>query len=210
MILFADNDILMKLAGCDLLIPFCDAIKLENQDCYVTSTAHRAIPSQAKKGKNKLTNPDLYQKLVEFVNRTKVITDAAPQHEILDELSIASNIDPGEAQLILSAYNNPSSKMATGDRRCLVSLLNAQSLQDITHSLSQRVYTLEIAMLILIEKLGYEFVNQKVIQRCVDDTVLRMAFGESRSVDNAIACLSSYSSEVIPLLSDSHLIKKID
>lgn len=72
----------------------------------------------------------------------------------------------------------------------------------------QFTFYFNLAMLILIEKLGYETVNEKVIQRCVDDTVLKMAFGESRSVDNAIACLSSYSSEVILLLSDSHLIKK--
>ena len=49
MIVFADNDILIKLAGCDLLIPFCEAIGTQNTDFFVTSSAKFAIPKQSKK-----------------------------------------------------------------------------------------------------------------------------------------------------------------
>ena len=206
MIVFADNDILIKLAGCDLLIPFCEAIGNQNTDFYVTSSAKFAIPKQSKK---KLKIPEAIQQLHEFMGRTSAIQDVQPQMDILDTLTETPDIEGGEAFLILSAYNNPTCRLATGDKRCLVSLLNSSSLSEITKSLSQRVYTLEIAMLILIDRLGYEVVNQKVIQRCVEDMVLKLAFGETRSFENAVECLSSYSSDVIPFLSDSHLIKKL-
>lgn len=143
MILFADNDILIKLAGCDLLLPFCEAIQTQDSDFFVTPTAKFAIPRQAKK---KLTNPQSLQQLREFLGRTSVIQDAVPQAELLDELMNTQDIDAGEAQLFLSAYNNPVSKLATGDKRCLVSLLNTASLSEIKNNLAGRVYTLETAM----------------------------------------------------------------
>ncbi len=202
-IVFADNDILIKLAGCDLLVPFCEAIQSQDSDFFVTSSAKFSIPKQSKK---KLKTPQSIQQLNEFIGRTNTIQDALTQHDLLDELITIPNIDGGEALLILSAYINPTCKLATGDKRCLTSLLQTSSLNDIATSLIGRVYTLETAMLILISRLGYDVVNQKVIQRCVDDGTLNLAFGEHRTIDNAIECLSSYCSNLTPLLGESHLL----
>ncbi len=203
MIVFADNDILIKLAGCDLLIPFCEAIQTQENNFFVTSSAKFAIPKQSKK---KLSNSQSIQQLHEFLGRTSTIQDAVPQTELLDKLLNSQDIDGGEAQLILSAYNMPSSKLATGDKRCLSSLLNAPSLNEIANGLSGRVYTLETAMLILISRLGFDAINQKVIQRCVVDGTLHLAFGEHRTAEHAIECLSSYCSELKLLLAESHLL----
>lgn len=203
MIVFADNDILIKLAGCDLLIPFCEAIQTQENNFFVTPSAKFAIPKQSKK---KLSNSQSIQQLHEFLGRTSTIQDAVPQTELLDKLLNSQDIDGGEAQLILSAYNMPSSKLATGDKRCLSSLLNASSLNEIANGLSGRVYTLETAMLILISRLSFDVINQKVIERCVVDGTLNLAFGEQRAAEHAIACLSSYCSELKPLLAASHLL----
>lgn len=202
-IVFTDNDILIKLAGCDLLLPFCEAIQTQDSDFFVTPSAKFAIPKQ---GKKKLTNPQCLQQLHEFLGRTNIIQDVVPQTELLDELLNAQNIDGGEAQLILSAYNSPSSKLATGDKRYLASLLATPSLSEIANSLAGRVYTLETAMLILISRLGFDAINQKVIERCVVDGTLNLAFGEHRTIDNAVECLSSYCSELKLLLAESHLL----
>lgn len=203
MIVFADNDILIKLAGCDLLIPFCEAIQTQEIDVFVTPSAKFSIPQQSRK---KLNNPQAIQQLQEFIGRTAIIQDVVPQTELLDKLLNTQNIDGGEAQLILSAYNSPSSKLATGDKRCLSSLLNAPSLNEIANGLNGRVYTLETAMLILISRLSFDVINQKVIERCVVDGTLNLAFGEQRAAEHAIACLSSYCSELKPLLAESHLL----
>ena len=205
-IVFSDNDILIKLAGCELLIPFCEAIESSNTDIFVTEAAQRAIPKQ---GNKKLTAPQSLEQLKVFMENTKTMQQALLQTEILDQLIETPNIDGGEAFLILAAYNDPNSKLATGDKRCLSSLLNTPSLHNIANSLNGRVYTLETAMLILIQKMGFDFVNQQVIKRCVVDGTLNLAFGESRSIEHATECLSSYCSELLPLLSDPHLIKKI-
>ncbi|RYL13111.1 hypothetical protein [Acinetobacter baumannii] len=206
MIVFADNDILIKLAGCDLLIPFCEALQIQENNFFVTPSAKFAIPKQSRK---KLSDPQSLQQLNEFLGRTSTIQEAIPQAELLDELINTPNIDGGEAQLILSVHNQPASKLATGDKRCLASLLNTPSLSEIANSLTGRVYTLEIAMLILIDKLGFDAVNQKVIQRCVEDGTLNLAFGKQRAIDHAIECLSSYCSELKLLLAESHLLNSI-
>lgn len=203
MIVFADNDILIKLAGCDLLLSFCEAVQTQESSFFVTSSAKYAIPKQSKK---KLTDAQSIQQLHEFINRTAIIPDAVPQADLLDELLNAQNIDGGEAQLILSTYNNAAARLATGDKRCLTSLLNTPSLSCVSAGLSERVYTLETAMLILISHLGFDTVNDKVINRCVDDGTLNLAFGEHRSVEHAIECLSSYCSPLKPLLAESHLL----
>ncbi|MDH0030686.1 MULTISPECIES: hypothetical protein [unclassified Acinetobacter] len=204
MIVFADNDILIKLAGCDLLIPFCEAIGTQNTDFFVTSSAKFAIPKQSKK---KLKTPEAIQQLHEFMGRTSAIQDVQPQMDILDTLTETPDIDGGEAFLILSAYNNPTCRLATGDKRCLASLLATPSLSELVSSLSGRVYTLETALLILISRLDFDVVNHKVVRRCVDDGLLNLAFGEHRNEDHAIACLSSYSSNLKDLVAESHLIR---
>lgn len=205
MIVFADNDILIKLAGCELLIPFCEAVGVQDTEIFVTQSARFAIPKQSRK---KLTTPESLEQLKLFIERTGTIQQAHQETEILDRLIETPNIDGGEAFLILSAYNTPETKLATGDKRCLSALLNTPSLIDIANGLGGRVYTLETALLILISRLGFDFVNHQVVNRCVTDGTLNLAFGSGRSVDNAIECLSSYCSALMPLLSDSHLILK--
>lgn len=49
MIVFADNDILIKLAGCDLLIPFCEAIQTQEIDVFVTPSAKFSIPNKVER-----------------------------------------------------------------------------------------------------------------------------------------------------------------
>ena len=206
MIVFADNDILIKLAGCDLLIPFCEAVGAQNTEIFITQSARFAIPKQSRK---KLTTPEPLEQLKLFIERTETIEQAHTETNILDRLIETPNIDGGEAFLILSAYNIPAAKLATGDKRCLSALLNTPSLIDIANGLGGRVYTLETALLILISRLGFDSVNHRVINRCVTDGTLSLAFGVGRSIDNAIECLSSYCSDLTPLLSDTHLIKKL-
>lgn len=204
MIVFADNDILIKLAGCELLIPFCEAVGTQSTDIFVTESAKYAIPKQSRK---KLTTPESLEQLKVFIERTSTIHQAHSEMNILDRLIETPNIDGGEAFLILSAYNTPEARLATGDKRCLSALLNTPNLTDIANGLFGRVYTLETALLILISRLGFNVVNHQVINRCVTDGTLNLAFGATRSVDDAIECLSSYCSKLTPLLSDAYLIK---
>ena len=54
--------------------------------------------------------------------------------------------------------------------------------------------------MLLIENLGFEKVNQMVINRCVEDGVLRLAFGQERNIENATDCLKSYCGNLSSLL----------
>ena len=60
----------------------------------------------------------------------------------------------------------------------------------------------------IIEKIGFDEVNKKVSNRCVDDMVLKMSFGNQRTQDHARQCLSSFTKDFLDLLAEPQLILK--
>ena len=208
MILFADNDIFLKLTGCGLLQDFIDCLSLTQQQIYVAPTLKFSIRGQMNKSFHGEQAESAKNTLSQFLNKVNVSEELAAdeQQTFLDTLSVFPKIDPGEAILLTHAYFNPASKIATGDKNCLKAVIKANNLTDLQQSLQGRVYTLEMAMLILIERMGFEAINAKVSNRCIEDMVLKMAFGENRSQENAVMCLSSYTKELISLLAEPQLI----
>lgn len=198
MIVLSDNDIILKLAGCNLLHQFFEILEAESKDILIATNASYALPKQAKK---KLKNEDAVNTVTQFVKNVGRISTVNP--ELLGEIQGFKNMDGGESLLMVAAHENPDLLFATGDKRCLQSLIEHQSFEPIDQifkSLQGRVYCLETAFMLLIENLGFEDVNQMVINRCVDDGVLRLAFGHERNIDNATDCLKSYCGELSFLL----------
>ena len=116
----------------------------------------------------------------------------------------------GDGDLDIPALNQQEGTYTNIDKKVIPTNaaigFNGYTLNEIANGLNGRVYTLETAMLILISRLSFDVINQKVIERCVVDGTLNLAFGEQRAAEHAIACLSSYCSELKPLLAESHLL----
>lgn len=203
MILLADNDILLKLAGCHLLNIFQEIICPNNESIYLTPSSQFSLPSQIKK---KLEQKSGRDEINSFLQKIVYLEDEV-NHDIVAKLAGTPKIDVGEVQLFAQAYLNPDAYIATHDKNSLRALLGNPNLSDISSVLVNRVYTLEIALLILMKELGFEKVSQSVIERCVKDGVLDMAFGRDRDESHAIACLSSCTKEFLPLLVKSELVK---
>lgn len=207
MILFADNDIFLKLTGCDLLHEFINCLSLTQENICVAPSLKYSIKGQMKKsflgeGAENATNV-----LSEFLKNVKVTDELSnEQNEFLTGIAVIPKIDSGEALLLTHAFYNATSKIATGDKSCLKAVIGTNHLLALQQSLQGRVYTLELAMLMLIERLNFDVVNEKVTSRCIEDTVLKMAFGQGKTKENAVACLSSYTKEFLMLLAEPQLI----
>lgn len=198
MILLSDNDIVLKLAGCGLLNQFFEILEAESQDILIATNAGYALPKQAKR---KLKNDDAIEAVNQFVKdvgRVPVVDSL-----LLGAIQDFNHMDGGESLLMIAAHENPAAYLATGDKRCLRSLIDNQFSEPLNHvfkSLQQRVYCLETALMLLIEKTSYDIVNKMVINRCVEDGVLGIAFGQERDNHHAIECLKSYCRDLSPLL----------
>ena len=205
MILLADNDIVLKLAGCHLLNIFQEIICPNNELIFLTPSAQFSLPSQIAK---KLEKDSGKNEINAFLQKVSVsYLEAEVNHDIVAKLAKTPQIDKGEVQLFAQAYLNSSAYIATGDKNSLKALLNSSELIDVSAALQQRVYTLENSLLILMKEIGFEKVSQSILERCIKDKVLDMAFGNDRDENHAIACLSAYTKEFLPLLVKSELVR---
>ncbi len=210
MILFADNDILLKLTGCSLLIPFLEALTLTDADVCLTYDAKFSLKKQAQK---KFVADEAAQlAILTMLERVRHLEQAVEDPEGMLDLMISINgLDGGESLLFLAAGANASDKLATGDKRALRALCaNTHVIAPVHNGLRGKVFTLESALLLLMERLGFKLVSEQVCGRNIADKTLDLAYGSNRSVDHAIDCLSSEARPFIELLATPELVKPLE
>lgn len=209
MIVLADNDILIKLAGCNLLNEFLCLLQTNTDNIFITTTAKYSISSQIKK----IQDEELKLEITQFIGVLQTLPTV--DNELLAQVQAFDDINGGEAYLMLAMNHYPNANFITGDRRCLKALIQNKAqtpLKDIFDLLEHKVYCLESALLALIEIHGFDYINNKVsnrhISKVTDDGVLRLAFGEHKSQDHCVECLSSYCRDVISILAKVNLYKE--
>lgn len=202
MLVFADNDIIIKLAGCSLLERFL--IALEQPEIRIAPATRFSLPQQAKK---KIKDQARVTTLCTWINEVQ-ITNEVQDLTLLDRLSEIPGIDGGEAVLFAALCEATSpAQLITGDRRALRTLLaHQQKLHALFERLQGSVYTFESALLLLIEQYGFAEIDETMSARAVEDKVIDMAFGPGRNSEHACGCLSSSTREVLPLLANPDLI----
>lgn len=212
MIVLADNDILIKLASCNLLREFFAFLKADTDDVFITDSARYSIPKRAKKD---ISDDLIKEELFEFIKKLQILPPV--DNDLLAQVQAFDDINDGEAYLMLAMRHYPNANFITGDKRCLEALIKNKDktpLTEIFNLLENKVYCLESALLALIEIHGFNYINDKVSNRYInkdkgkDDGVLKLAFGENKSQDNCIECLSSYCRDIISLLAKVNLYKE--
>ena len=201
MIVLADNDIILKLAQCDLLDVLPEILGCDETDVFITDAAkYQLLPKKPAKALSKCGNEETVVRLKAFLDTTQTLP-AFKNEALLAQLEDIDNIDGGEKFLFAAAVEINNPLLITGDKRALKALLAHQKqLPTVFSSLQNAVVTFESAVLLAMDKFGFAIVKQKLLGSPKPDGKLRLVLRSETLEADFIECLCSYSKEVIPLL----------
>lgn len=201
MIVLSDNDVILKLAQCDLLKHLPEILNENEHDIFVSPTARFQLlsPRKPEKACERCGSELVYKNLTDFLGRVREI---APVHneELFQILGTVPRIDIGEQQLLASCMENPGSLFMTGDKRCLQAVMDNQAIIATVHSrLMDSVVTFESALLLSVRMLGFDAVYQQLLTNPKPDSVLKLAM-RSTQHDDLCGCLLSFTRPVYDYL----------
>lgn len=180
MIYLSDNDIVEKLAICDLLDEALAAFNATRDDVRVIPTLKNRIGIGTPRPKVvRRLGAEVAERLVEFIGSVREIEDySAADHQMLEALDDSVEIDPGEIVLLSATAGLDNYLLLTGDKRCLRAVATCPECIDIARRIQGKVVCFEQVIYRVIDYSGFEHVRSKVVpvmQVC--DTALRAAFG---------------------------------
>jgi len=183
MIIIADNDVIYKLACCDLLLELIAWLQAPPAEIWVLPGLPFVVRKKLKGNHNALACFN------SFMQKTQLIPAAN-----LETLKQFAMLDVGEQQLfaVFVEQNNPA-RLVTGDKRAikLVAELTTKNTE-LNRRLNGRVDCLESVMLGLIEQFGFDSINTKITQGIEADGVFKLAFGAERTHAHAVEALTSF------------------
>lgn len=191
MLLFADNDILLKLGLLGLLPDFIKLFNLSAKQVYITQSTVFSLESQLKKF---TYDNEKIQDILNIVRDFEKINNI--NINLLKRLDI-NNIDSGEAILAAKFIEEEQGFLATGDKRFLVAIKNTEFVECFKH----RVCTFELALRLLCDELGYDCVKSRILaalpllSRNLDG-LFKLAFKSSSNQENDFECLVSYTQDI--------------
>ena len=188
MIVLADNDVIHKLACCDLLPELMLWLKAPPNQVLVLPGLRFVLRRKLKADKVAL------ECFEDFLNKTQEIPQAPIA--LMERFDL---LDVGERQMLAVLIDNKKvSQMVTGDKRALKVIGDMHLADaDLSSRLSEtRIDCLESIMLGLIEQFGFNAINVKAARGLKADGVLGMSFGGKRTQAHAEDALRSYLNEV--------------
>lgn len=188
MIILADNDIVHKLACCDLLGSFLEWIGSPPAEVWVIPSIPFVL------GKKLKNNPTALACLETFLLKTQPIPEAS-----IELLQRYEQLDEGERQMLaVLVEDHRITRLVTGDKRALRQIAGMVSGDaGLSLRLNQtRTDCLESVMLGLMDHFGYPVINGKASLGVDSDKVLKMTFGPARSEAHAREVLGVYLEEL--------------
>jgi hypothetical protein len=185
MIVIADNDIIHKLALCNLLEEFLAWLQVPPSEVWVLPTLKFWIRRKLK------GNVAALSRFEKFLLLTAEIPVASPA-----SLEFFDSLDVGEQQLLSVFIEQPEPpRLVTGDKRAIRQLaeLSQQNIL-LSAKLEGQVDCLEGVMLELIRLYGFDTINSKIVPEA--DGLFRLVFGAGRTQEHANEALQSYLGEL--------------
>ncbi|PBQ22010.1 hypothetical protein CCL08_01695 [Pseudomonas congelans] len=204
MILLSDNDLIIKLAQCDLLHESLVWLEANTPDCFVLQSFQYSLQLRDpdRSIAKYVGSPQAYERICTFYEGCSVLGEADVDFELIEHMQQISEIDPGEFALFLHARSQydvlEDFKVLTGDKRALSAICAYDEFDAAFPFLPGNVQCVESTMLGLISLFGYQYVNERVSNARREviekkyDKVLRAAFGPDRTVEHCSECLRSY------------------
>jgi len=205
-IYLADNDIILKLAQCDLIDLLPEILGSSCEEIFVSPTAkYQLLPKKSEKALKKCGNEQSLKRLTFFLNRVTVLSEELIDLSLLVTLNNIDGIDSGEDWLFAAAVEMKASFLFTGDKRALKALLaHKNEIPQVVSKLENKVVTFESIILLAIKHLGFAVVKQKLLGSPKPDGMLKLALkNDAKDLEE---CLISFSSDIKPLLAFKELL----
>lgn len=208
MIVLADNDIILKLAQCDLLDSLNVLLGVEVKDILIPTTARfQLMPKTGSKALLKCGNEETVARIGRFLKIAQdvpVIGDL----DLLLRLADIPNIDSGEQQLF-AATSNGSALLITGDKRALRAvMLHQAAIPTVYDGLLGNVMTFESALLLGLYSYGFPVMKQKLLACPKPDGMLQLVLRQDMTETALSDCLVSYTNEFSMFLASKDRLPK--
>ncbi len=196
-----DNDIAMKLAQTDLLQEACSMFGLTAANTLRLAGLRFVGPRKIEKKKlADRIGARISQRIVRFCDQYPPIEEPGDP-KILEQLA-SPKIDAGEALLLTRAVLDPAAVLLTGDKRCIIALATDPKLMPVAKRLLARIELVETVFLRLIDRLGFDAVQKRVLSAAPVDGMLDLAFltQEADPEAHARAALISAEAQIAELM----------
>ncbi len=183
-----DNDVLIKLAAFELLVPAVEVMQAKFGVLSVLPTARFVVGRKT----------DLRgQAQIAAVWPQFTTLSAEPDMTVYERLLPLPQIDEGEALLLASLGATVDLNMVTGDKRCLRALAASPDLADVLASLSGRVLAFEQVILALLASAHASTTCENLCRLpVIDRTVHAVTGGTAKTIAELQAGFISYVNEL--------------
>lgn len=194
MIVLSDNDVILKLARCNLLSQLPVIFNQPPEQIFINPTARfQLLPRSADKAIRKCGSQEIFERIGEFIGTVQDIPEVQ-NTQLIELLGGVPGIDVGEQLLLASCMENPDAIFMTGDRRCLSAVLDNQpALAAVHQRLIDAVVTFESSLLLCVNGLTQAHVYAQLLTNPMPDGMLRMALGNAGN--SMCECIFSYTRE---------------
>ena len=178
MICFADTDILLKLASCDLLPPTLTVLGVTRQEVSVfREEAYRVYKYDAEVLRQ--YTQEARQCALRFINSVHgLFTEPDPEEQAY---MVNAFIDSGEQIVFGATREYAEFQVITADRNALRALAHADGCGGICNRMQGRVISLEQILLRLILHLGFEIVQEHVLPCAKHDAAFSLPFAAGKT-----------------------------
>lgn len=192
-IVVSDNDVILKLAQCNLLSQLPAIFNQQPDQVFINPSARfQLLHRNPDKAIAKCGSQAIYEKVGEFLGAVRDIGEVQDD-DLLNTLAGIPYIDAGEQQLLAACMENAGSIFMTGDRRCLTAVMeNQEKIPQLHGRLIDSVVTFESALLLSVECLGFQAVHDELIFNPKPDSMLQMAL-RGAGAESVCGCFFSFT-----------------
>lgn len=196
MLLFLDNDIILKLGALGLLKELENLFNTDASSIYILPSAKYFI-SNNKNLRIKYSE-ELLQNILKAIRNYQVIPDDFVNDQKYLSLADIDKIDSGERLLFSLKPPDKNYLILTGDKNSIIQLSQQQNVDNVESGLKGKIVCLEYIVLKLMETNSFDFIEKGINEKDFGgDAALKLIFNQSNlTLEKAREGLLSYFNDL--------------
>lgn len=194
MIVLSDNDVILKLAQCNLLSQLPVVFNQPPEQIFINPAARfQLLPKNPDKAIRKCGSQVVYEQVGAFIESVQDIPEVQDS-QLIELLGSVPGIDVGEQLLLASCIENQEAIFMTGDRRCLTAIVANQPALSVIHQrLLDAVVTFESSLLLCVHGTDQAQVYENLVSNPKPDGMLKLALSNAGAA--MCECIFSHTRE---------------